>query len=208
MKKTLRALILTLGILVMSGTSSPVYAQDTLDYTVKSGDYLWKICVKYEVGVSEVLDANPQITNPDSININQIIKIPTIGDIQKLEKEVVTLVNKERTKKGLAPLKANWELSRVARYKSDDMATKNYFSHTSPTYGSPFTMMTNFGVKYTTAGENIAMGQQTAASVMSSWMNSPGHKANILSVNFTEIGVGAAKKNNGTIYWTQQFISK
>lgn len=208
MKKTLRALILTLGILVMAGTSSAVYAQDTLDYTVKSGDYLWKICVKHEVGVSEVLDANPQLTNPDKININQIIKIPTISDNQKLEKEVVTLVNKERAKQGLAPLKDNWELSRVARYKSDDMGTKNYFSHTSPTYGSPFTMMKNFGIKYTTAGENIAMGQQTAASVMSSWMNSPGHKANILSVNFTEIGVGVAKNNNGTIYWTQQFIGK
>ena len=208
MKKTLRALILTLGILVTTGISSSVYAADTLDYTVKSGDYLWKICVKYEVGVSEVLAANPQITNPDKINVSQILKIPTVSQDRAIEKQVVTLVNQERAKVGLAPLKDNWELSRVARYKSEDMANKNYFSHTSPTYGSPFDMIKNFGIKYMAAGENIAMGQQTAASVMSSWMNSPGHKANILSKNFTEIGVGLAKNKNGTIYWTQQFIGK
>jgi uncharacterized YkwD family protein len=208
MKKTLRALILTLGILVTTGMSTSAYAQDTINYTVKSGDYLWKICVKYEVGVSEVLAANPQITNADKINVSQIIKIPTIDETKKLESEVVILVNKERAKQGLAPLKDNWELSRVARYKSEDMVNKNYFSHTSPTYGSPFDMMKKFGITYTTAGENIAMGQPTAASVMEGWMNSPGHKANILSKNFTEIGVGVAKNKSGSIYWTQQFIGK
>ena len=208
MRKNLRALILTLAIVVTTGISSKVYAVDTLNYAVKSGDYLWKICVKYEIGVSEVLAANPQITNPDQINISQIIEIPYASEDKKLEKEVVILVNQERSKVGLAPLVDNWELSRVARYKSADMADKNYFSHTSPTYGSPFDMMKNFGIKYTSAGENIAMGQQTAASVMSSWMNSAGHKANILSNNFTEIGVGVARNKNGTIYWTQQFIGK
>ncbi|MBU3189058.1 CAP domain-containing protein [Clostridium bowmanii] len=208
MKKTLRILILTLGILVTTGISSAVYAANTLNYTVKAGDYLWKICVKYQVGVSEVLAANPQIKNPDQISISQIIKIPNVSEDNKLEKEVVILVNQERAKIGLAPLKDNWELSRVARYKSQDMVDKNYFSHTSPTYGSPFDMLKNFGIGYKAAGENIAMGQQNAASVMSSWMNSPGHKANILSGNFTEIGVGVAKDASGTIYWTQQFIGK
>jgi len=208
MKKTLRALILTLGILVTTGISSVVYAADTLNYTVKSGDYLWKICVKYEVGVSEVLAINPQITNPNQINISQIIKIPNVSEDKKFEKEVVALVNQERSKVGLAPLKDNWELSRVARYKSEDMANKNYFSHTSPTYGSPFDMMKNFGIIYMAAGENIAMGQQTPASVMTAWMNSAGHKANILSKSFTEIGVGVARNKSGTIYWTQQFIGK
>ena len=100
------------------------------------------------------------------------------------------------------------ELSNVARTKSEDMRDNNYFSHTSPTYGSPFDMMKKFGIDYMAAGENIAMGQPTAASVMNAWMNSPGHKANILSVNFTEIGVGVAKDASGTIYWTQQFIGK
>jgi uncharacterized YkwD family protein len=133
---------------------------------------------------------------------------PTLSDVNKLENEVVVLVNQERAKLGLAPLKHNVDLSNVARYKSEDMRDKNYFSHTSPTYGSPFDMMKKFGIDYMAAGENIAKGQPTAASVMSSWMNSPGHKANILSENFTEIGVGVAKDANGTIYWTQQFIGK
>jgi len=208
MKKTLRAFVLTLGILVATGVGSVVSAADTLNYTVKSGDYLWKICVKYEVGVSEVLAVNPQITNADQIKVNQIVKIPNVSQDKKLEKEVVTLVNQERAKVGLAPLKDNWELSRVARYKSEDMANKYYFSHTSPTYGSPFDMIKNFGIKYMAAGENIAMGQQTSASVMTAWMNSSGHKANILNANFTEIGVGVARNKSGTIYWTQQFIGK
>ena len=81
---------------------------------------MWKICVKYEVGVSEVLAINPQITNPNLINISQIIKIPNVSEDKKFEKEVVALVNQERSKVGLAPLKDNWELSRVARYKSEE----------------------------------------------------------------------------------------
>ena len=86
------------------------------------------------------------------------------------------------------------------------MADKNYFDHTSPTYGSPFDMMKKFGIKYNTAGENIAKGQTTAQSVMNSWMNSPGHRANILSSNFGKIGVGYVNKN-GTTYWTQMFTN-
>lgn len=208
MKKSLKVLILSLSILATSGISSAVYAQDTVNYTVKSGDSLWKICVQYKVGVSELLAVNPQITNPDKISPNQVIKVPSSTEATALEGQVVVLVNKERVKAGLAPLKANWELSRVARYKSQDMIDKNYFSHTSPTYGSPFDMMTSFGIKYMAAGENIAYGQPTPTSVMTGWMNSSGHKANILSKNYTEIGVGVAKKTDGTIYWTQQFIGK
>ncbi len=210
MKKILKALVVTLVILVITGISSMVYAQSysTFNYTIKPGDSLWKICVKHEVGISEVISVNPQITNPNMIYVNHVLKIPNLADVKALEKQVLTLVNQERGKQGLAPLKHNWQLSRVARYKSEDMRDKNYFSHTSPTYGSPFDMIKNFGIRYMAAGENIAYGQPTAASVMSSWMNSPGHRANILSKNFTEIGVGVAKSKNGTIYWTQQFIGR
>lgn len=121
--------------------------------------------------------------------------------------EVIRLVNVERSKNGLAPLKANAELSKVAATKAQDMIDKNYFDHNSPTYGSPFDMMTKFGIKYTTAGENIAYGQKTPAEVMNGWMNSSGHRANILNSNFTEIGVGVAKDKNGTPYWVQMFIN-
>lgn len=131
----------------------------------------------------------------------------TSATISSEAAEVIRLVNVERSKNGLAPLTANTELSKMATVKAQDMINKNYFSHTSPTYGSPFDMMTKFGIKYTAAGENIAYGQKTAAEVMNGWMNSPGHRANILSSNYTQIGVGLAKKADGTIYWVQEFIN-
>lgn len=130
----------------------------------------------------------------------------TMGDYSVFQKKVVELVNKERAKAGLKPLKMNTELNKVATLKSQDMARNNYFDHTSPTYGSPFEMMRKFDIKYRTAGENIAMGQTTPEQVMNGWMNSPGHRANILKASFTEIGVGVAKNSTGRLYWTQQFI--
>jgi uncharacterized YkwD family protein len=136
----------------------------------------------------------------------QKLTVPTLQGIKALESEVVRLVNIERSKNGLQALKENWQLSRVARYKSADMAAKNYFSHTSPTYGSPFRMMESFGIKYSAAGENIAYGQKTPQQVMTAWMNSPGHRSNILSPSYTQIGVGYAKNKSGTAYWTQMFI--
>jgi len=124
--------------------------------------------------------------------------------ISSIEQEVARLVNIERQKAGLAPLTLSTELSKVARIKSQDMADKNYFSHTSPTYGDPFAMMKSFGIKYGYAGENIAKGYNSAESVMNGWMNSSGHRANILNPNFKTIGVGYVKAN-GTTYWTQMF---
>ncbi|RDY27226.1 sporulation protein [Romboutsia weinsteinii] len=128
------------------------------------------------------------------------------GNFASYQQEVVNLVNVERSKQGLKPLTLNAKLSNVATTKSQDMINKNYFDHTSPTYGSPFDMMKQFGISYRTAGENIAMGQRTPSEVVNAWMNSEGHRKNILSANFTEIGVGVAKNSNGSIYWTQMFI--
>ncbi|QJC54449.1 SCP-like extracellular [Paenibacillus albicereus] len=114
--------------------------------------------------------------------------------------QVVTIVNQERAKQGLAALKSDTQLSEVALVKAKDMYTNNYFSHTSPTYGSPFDMMKQFGVTYRYAGENIAKGQRTPAEVMNAWMNSAGHKANILKAEYTNIGVAY---HNGV--WVQMF---
>ncbi len=122
------------------------------------------------------------------------------------EAQVVELVNKERAAQGLSPLKFNAELSNVARVKAADLRDKNYFAHNSPTYGSPFDMMKSFGIRYTAAGENIAKGYMNPTSVMNGWMNSPGHKANIMNGNFTEIGVGYVSGSNGSGYWVQMFI--
>jgi len=169
---------------------------------------MWSIAVKYQIGLSELIEANPQIKNPALIVVGQKINIPNIDDIKALEQKVADIVNQRRAEAGLAPLKMNWEVSRVARYKSQDMIDKKYFAHQSPTYGSAFNMMENFGIKFTAAGENIAYGQKTPEEVMTSWMNSAGHKANILSSAYNQIGVGAAKASNGTLYWTQMFIKQ
>ncbi len=182
----------------------PVISSAATSHTVVAGDSMWKIAVKYQVGLSEIKSANPQIKNPNLIYPGQLINIPTAdSSVLDYESEVVRLVNAERAKRGLKALGHNWQLSRVARYKSEDMRDKGYFSHTSPTYGSPFQMIKSFGISYRTAGENIARGQQTPAAVVSAWMNSSGHRANILNSSFTEIGVGYVASGR---YWTQLFI--
>ncbi len=125
--------------------------------------------------------------------------------LSEFEQRVVELTNAERAKQGLPDLKIDTELSKVARIKSEDMQKNNYFDHNSPTYGSPFDMMKKFGISYTSAGENIAQGQRTPEEVVQAWMNSAGHRANILNNGFTHIGVGYVESGN---YWTQQFITK
>lgn len=175
-------------------------------YTVVSGDSLWKIAVKYEVGLSEIKSANPQIKNYDLIYPGQVINIPTTDStVTTYEQEVIRLVNEIRVENGLKALSYDWELSRVARYKSQDMKDNNYFSHTSPVYGSPFQMMKNFGISFRSAGENIAKGYRTPQAVVNGWMNSSGHRANILNASYTHIGVGYVSGGN---YWTQMFIAK
>lgn len=127
------------------------------------------------------------------------------SDLGEFEQEVVDLTNQEREKNGLQPLKVDNELSGVARDKSSDMQQNNYFDHNSPTHGSPFDMMDSYGIDYTSAAENIAKGQPTPEEVVDGWMNSDGHRENILDGSFTHIGVGFIEQGN---VWTQQFIAK
>lgn len=127
------------------------------------------------------------------------------GSISNIEQQVLTLTNQERSKGGLKPLATDALLMDSARAKSADMSKNNYFSHTSPTLGSPFDQMKAKGIQYKAAAENIAMGQKTAAEVVKGWMESPGHRANIMNGNFTHIGIGYDANGN---YWTQQFIQK
>jgi uncharacterized YkwD family protein len=159
--------------------------------------------------------ANPKITNSSLIFPGQVINIPTTTstsnvptDIRALETEVIRLVNVERAKVGRSALTENSELSRIARIKSNDFIKNNYFSHTSPTYGSPFDMLKSFGITFTAAAENIAKGQGTAADAMNSWMNSSGHRANILNSTYNQIGVGVARDSKGNLFWTQLFIRR
>lgn len=153
-------------------------------------------------------DSNNGNNNDNTVEKPEDNNNSSNGEFASFQKEVLRLVNVERSKMGLKELTLNTELSRVATLKSQDMIDKNYFSHTSPTYGSPFDMMKKFNISYRTAGENIAMGQKTPAQVVEAWMNSEGHRANILNANYTDLGVGVAKSSKGTIYWTQMFIGK
>jgi len=214
-------------------------------YYVHLHDTLWIIAQKYRIRLDAVIDANPELPDPDLIYPGDQIKVPlnpksyesmdiAAPDLDKgdgsthirsnivqgrysgvtqqtqenpEEKELLELVNNERAKAGLPSLKLSAAVSTAARIKADEMSVKKYFDHTSPIYGTPFEMLRAFGISYRTAGENIAKGQKTANAVMGAWMNSEGHRGNILNKGFTEIGIGYA--NDGkTPYWVQIFIGK
>lgn len=201
--------------------------------TVQKGDSMWLISQRYKVPFSEVLNLNrahhvnvnlihpgdkiylPEKgtgtttnQNSNSDNIAQGNASAIAGSVEAKENEVLRLVNAERAKHGLKALTMSTALIDLAEMKSRDMAEKRYFDHTSPTYGTPFQMLQNYGVSYRSAGENIAAGQQTPESVMNSWMNSSGHRANILNGSYTEIGVGYYAGGQYGRYWTQLFIGK
>lgn len=116
--------------------------------------------------------------------------------------EVIRLVNEERSKKGLALLKKNETLCQAATVRSNEITS--VFSHTRPNGSSCFTVVDEYNISYVALGENIAMGQKTPQEVMNSWMNSQGHRENILSGNFSEIGVGVVYYKQ-SYYWTQIF---
>lgn len=133
-------------------------------------------------------------------------KDPNKGkDTSGVEQQVIDLTNQEREKNGLSRLKLDSQVAEAAQAKSTDMAENNYFAHNSPTYGTPFNMLNDFGVEYTAAAENIAAGQDSAEEVVQAWMNSEGHRKNILNKDVTHIGVGY--EENGK-HWTQLFIGK
>lgn len=121
------------------------------------------------------------------------------------EQRMIDLVNQERTRAGLPELKVNLELVKVARKKAAEMVENNYFSHTSPTYGTPFEMMKKFGISYLTAGENLA-GAPSVDLAHQNLMNSPGHRANILNSTFKEIGIGVAEGSSYGKIFVQMFI--
>lgn len=127
---------------------------------------------------------------PDSVN-------------SSAERQVLSLVNQERAKAGCRPVRADGQLTSLARDFSKDMAARGFFSHTDPDGNSPWDRAEARGIK-NMGGENIARGQANAQAVMNGWMNSPGHRANILNCDFTSLGVGAHFAQGGP-WWTQAF---
>ncbi|MFI9612808.1 sigma-70 family RNA polymerase sigma factor [Streptomyces sp. NPDC052023] len=118
--------------------------------------------------------------------------------------QVVALVNKERSAAGCGPLAEDGQLNQAAQGHSQDMAARDFFDHTNPDGADPGQRTTAAGYNWSTYGENIARGQQTPEAVMNSWMNSPGHRANILNCAFKDIGVGIHNGSGGP-WWTQNF---
>lgn len=186
-------------------------------YTVQSGDTMWKISQRLGVSYNSLIKSNPQIKNPSMIYIGESINVPGQSSgsnnqgnsLNSYEQQVANLTNQQRAKYGLPPLKVSLKLSHMARVKAADMRDNNYFDHNSPTYGSPFNMMKQFGISYSYAGENIAAGQRTPQDVVTAWMNSPGHRANILNSHYTTIGLGYVSGGGsyGT-YWVQEFTGQ
>ncbi|MGW1863679.1 CAP domain-containing protein, partial [Streptomyces collinus] len=121
--------------------------------------------------------------------------------------QVVALVNQQRATAGCGPVTEDPQLEKAAQGHSDDMAARNFFEHTNPDGADPGQRITAAGYRWSTYGENIAKGQQTPQSVMDSWMNSPGHRANILNCSFKNIGVGVHRGSGGP-WWTQDFGAK
>lgn len=223
MKKIISSIIV---VALVAGVSNTALAQHC---TVQKGDSMFKIAERYNILFKDILEHNKHYSNPHLIHPNDKIEFPdfhesggqqtaetsendniktgngeTTGATESTQaREILNYVNQERQKQGLKPLVLSEKLTSIANTKAQDMANKRYFSHNSPTYGSPFEMLQHFGVNYTAAGENIAQGQKTAREVMDAWLNSSGHRANILNANYTQLGVGYEK--NGS-HWVQLFI--
>lgn len=211
---------------IATGVAMPAAAQHC---DVQRGDSMWRIAKRYNVPFVKVLILNKHFKNQHLIHPKDEVELPdgstgtstnksgtgdsdaqSMDDSRQAEstqaEAILKLVNQERQKAGVQPLTLSDKLTNVANIKAKDMADKNYFSHDSPTYGSPFDMMKKFGISYSYAGENIAAGQKTAEEVMNSWMNSSGHKANILNKNFTQLGVGFYRGGQYGTEWVQMFI--
>ena len=165
-----------------------------------NGDYIGAVSSKY---------VKPIYPNSSSTQNNSTTPSTSTSstDLTQDELETFNLINQQRTNNGLSALKIDNEVQRVARIKAQDLVDNNYFDHNSPTYGTPFQMLKSFGITYKSAGENIA-GNSSNSAAVTAWMNSSGHRANILnsSYNYTGLAVVSSPKY-GKIY-VQMFIGK
>lgn len=166
------------------------------------GDYVGAVSQKYVKPIYPNSNNSGSNTNSGS-NSNTT----TVATLTADEQETVNLINQQRQNQGLSALKVDAELQRVARIKAQDMVDNNYFSHTSPIYGSPFDMLKSFKVSYKTAAENIA-GNSSNSAAVNAWMNSPGHKANILNGSYQYTGIGVVSSPTYGKVYVQMFIGK
>ena len=160
------------------------------------GDYIGAVSKKYVKPIY-----------PNSSGTNTGGTTGSTASLSSDEKEVFDLINKQRAQNGLSALKIDAEVQRVARIKAQDMVDNNYFAHESPTYGTPFQMLKSFKISYNTAGENIA-GNSSNSAAVNAWMNSSGHKANILNGNYNYTGIGVVSSAKYGKVYVQMFIGR
>ena len=168
------------------------------------GDYVGAVSKKYVKAIYPQTSSSGGTTNSSGTSN---AGSTTTASLSADEQEVFNLINQQRANNGLAALKVDSEVQRVARIKAQDMVNNNYFSHTSPTYGSPFDMLQSFKISYKSAGENIA-GNNSNSAAVTAWMNSSGHKANILNSSFNYTGVGVVNGSQYGKIYVQMFIGK
>ena len=162
------------------------------------GDYVGAVSKKYVKAIY------PSTSNN---NTNTSTGTKTSNSMTSDEMEVFNLINTQRLNNGLSVLQIDEETQKVARIKAQDMVDNNYFSHTSPTYGSPFDMLKSFKISYKSAGENIA-GNSSNSGVVNAWMNSEGHRANILNNSFNYTGIGVVSSPKYGKMYVQMFLGK
>ncbi|WP_093796196.1 CAP domain-containing protein [Sporomusa acidovorans] len=216
-----------LGLVVMSlmttsfgGVWAPaVYAAEVEDQTVQSGDNKAAIGGLVALGLLAVLAGkkgghsdskakNVTTNNPPANNSNTGSSVPTTSSgLTADESKAFQLLNADRAANGLPALKINSSLVRLAENYAQDMINRKFFSHYNPEGQSPFDRMKQAGISYRYAGENLAINSSVAAAEKA-FMNSSGHRANILSPNYTEVGVGVRYDSSGSAYVVQEFIKK
>jgi len=204
---------------VQSPTPSQTQSVKTGQSTNSGNVVSLKNILSQPTSVPVAVPATPTTTSPSTTTPSPITSpatapttptlptIPAITAITADEQLMVDLINKERVAAGVNPVKLDLRLASVGRAKANDLKANNYFDHTSPTYGSPWTMMQQVGLTVGWAGENIS-GNKTVEGSMASLMQSPGHKANILDPRFTHVGVGIAYGSAYGNLYVQEFLQE
>lgn len=218
-KTVIFTMMLAVSLLFMSGCHIPLYAASAGDVDgngrveLQDAQVILKIALNIimpDEGMKELAD----LTGDGKVDLTDAKEVlrKALGitgsetdNISKYAAQVLQLVNSERSSQGLSMLSTTTSLAAAANKRAEE--TVRLFSHTRPDGRSCFTVLEEYGISYQSAGENIAYGQKTPQEVVNAWMNSSGHRANILNAGYSHVGIGVYQADNGTIYWSQLFTN-
>lgn len=186
----------------------PVISQAKVPYIVHYGDTFWNISIRYSIKLADLINVNSHVENPNMIYPGDKIYIPHISEMNNQVESLYALINAERRKKGLKPLKIDIKLNTAAQVKAEDMRIHQYVAHKSPTYGNPNLMLEAFKIPSTYVQENIGAGLATPEEMFSSWMNSSIHREKLMDENLATIGIGYAEGGLHNYYWTVLMVKE